>query len=78
MARHFGVATSTVYRWTLCPPERVIALESLSGVSRSALRPDLYPEPASPAFVSGSMVDVARRLEALASELRDIAARPPA
>lgn len=31
--------------WRKAPPEHVLALEAISGVSRHILRPDLYPPP---------------------------------
>jgi DNA-binding transcriptional regulator YdaS (Cro superfamily) len=30
------------------PPERVIAVENATGVSRHEIRPDIYPPPAAP------------------------------
>jgi DNA-binding transcriptional regulator YdaS (Cro superfamily) len=45
LARLLGVNKSTVSRWSLrrVPAERVLDVERVSGVSRHALRPDLYP-----------------------------------
>lgn len=37
-----------IWQWDICPPEMVLAVEALTGVSRSALRPDYYP-PETPA-----------------------------
>lgn len=33
-----------ISQWRQVPAERVIAVEKVTGVSRSKLRPDLYPE----------------------------------
>jgi DNA-binding transcriptional regulator YdaS (Cro superfamily) len=43
VARIFDVATQNVYRWRVCPADRVLMLEKLSGVPRHELRPDFYP-----------------------------------
>lgn len=45
LARRLGIAQPSVSNWTRVPPERVISVESLSGVNRVVLRPDLYGEP---------------------------------
>jgi TorA maturation chaperone TorD len=43
LARKLGIAQPSVSNWTKVPPERVIAVEGLTGVERGVLRPDLYP-----------------------------------
>jgi TorA maturation chaperone TorD len=43
LARKLGIAQPSVSNWTKVPPERVIAVESVTGVARDVLRPDLYP-----------------------------------
>lgn len=40
-----GITAQAIYQWKICPPFRVLDLERLSGVSRTDLRPDLYPLP---------------------------------
>ena len=42
-ARAIGVTAQAVSQWEEVPPLRVLATERISGVSRSDLRPDLYP-----------------------------------
>jgi DNA-binding transcriptional regulator YdaS (Cro superfamily) len=42
-ARLIGVTAQAVSQWDEVPPLRVLAVESVSGVSRNELRPDLYP-----------------------------------
>jgi DNA-binding transcriptional regulator YdaS (Cro superfamily) len=45
-ARKLGVTQQAVQYWIKTgrvPPLRVLALEAVSGVSRKALRPDIYP-----------------------------------
>lgn len=42
-ARLIGVTAQAVSQWDEVPPLRVLAVERVSGVSRSELRPDLYP-----------------------------------
>lgn len=44
LARALGVSQPTVSNWRRAPAERVLAIEIATGVSRSVLRPDLYPE----------------------------------
>lgn len=43
VARDIGDLTSqAVSQWKRVPPERVIAVEGLSGISRHDLRPDIF------------------------------------
>ena len=42
LARGLGLAQPSVSGWSKIPAERVLAVESLTGVPRSILRPDLY------------------------------------
>jgi TorA maturation chaperone TorD len=44
LARALGVAQPSVSNWDRIPAERVLAVESLTGVPRHVLRPDLYPQ----------------------------------
>ncbi len=46
LARKIGIAQPSVSNWNRVPADRVIAVESATGVSRKVLRPDLYSEPA--------------------------------
>jgi TorA maturation chaperone TorD len=55
LARRVGVAQPSVSNWRRVPAERVLAVESVSGVARATLRPDLYRE-----GDAGDEVDVAR------------------
>ena len=46
LAANLGVAWQAVQKWrrvNRIPAERVLALETLTGVPRYELRPDLYP-----------------------------------
>lgn len=45
LARKLEISPKSFYSWTRVPSERVIAFESLSGIAREELRPDLYPPP---------------------------------
>ncbi|MDI1346862.1 MAG: Cro/CI family transcriptional regulator [Pseudolabrys sp.] len=45
LARRLGIAQPSVSNWSRVPPERVVSVESLTGVARVVLRPDLYGEP---------------------------------
>jgi TorA maturation chaperone TorD/DNA-binding transcriptional regulator YdaS (Cro superfamily) len=42
LARALGLSQPTVSDWQRIPAERVLAVEALTGVHRTALRPDLY------------------------------------
>jgi TorA maturation chaperone TorD len=44
LARRIGISQPSVSNWNRVPAERVIAVEALTGVSRTVLRPDLYRE----------------------------------
>lgn len=46
LARKLKVKPQAVHQWLAAgrvPPLRVLAVEAASGVSRKALRPDIYP-----------------------------------
>ncbi len=69
LARGLGISQPAVSAWQRVPAERVIAVESITGVDRSTLRPDLYPHsgggtletPMPPAEVDE--IDIARSRE---------------
>ena len=42
LARQIGISQPSVSNWIKVPAERVIAVEAVTGVDRSLLRPDLY------------------------------------
>jgi TorA maturation chaperone TorD len=44
LARKLGISQPSISNWNRVPAERVISVESLTGVSRVVLRPDLYRE----------------------------------
>lgn len=46
LARRIGIAQPSVSNWNRVPAQRMIAVESATGVSRKVLRPDLYSDPA--------------------------------
>jgi TorA maturation chaperone TorD len=45
LARSIGIAQPSVSAWSRIPAERVLAVEALTRVQRSELRPDLYGPP---------------------------------
>ena len=45
LARALGVSKQAALVWTTTPSRHVWAIARLSGVSREALRPDLFPKP---------------------------------
>src|SRR6188472_1044359 len=44
LARRLGISQPSVSNWDKVPAERVLAVESVTGVPRVQLRPDLYAE----------------------------------
>jgi len=42
IARHLGLTPQAVLQWKSVPPERVLDVERLTGVSRYDLRPDVF------------------------------------
>jgi TorA maturation chaperone TorD len=44
LARRLGISQPSISNWSRVPAERVISVETLTGVSRVVLRPDLYGE----------------------------------
>lgn len=46
LARRLGVARSAPYSWTRVPARHVLKIEAATGggLTRHAMRPDLYPE----------------------------------
>lgn len=62
LARKIGIAQPSVSNWNRVPAQRVIAVETATGVSGVALRPDLYDESAMPDDIVDP-VDTARGQE---------------
>src|SRR5664279_5545148 len=44
LARQLGISQPSVSNWNRVPAERVAAVETLTGVNRMVLRPDLFGE----------------------------------
>ncbi len=42
LARQIGISQPSLSNWQRVPAERVLAVESISGIDRAVLRPDLY------------------------------------
>lgn len=43
LASALGISGAAISQWTRCPVHRVLAVEAVSGVHRTELRPDVYP-----------------------------------
>lgn len=61
LARQIGISQPSISNWTRIPAERVVAVEAVTGVNRTMLRPDLYGEKQMTADVDE--VDAARAQE---------------
>jgi TorA maturation chaperone TorD len=44
LARKIGISQPSVSNWSKVPVQRVVAVEAVTGVTRAALRPDIYGE----------------------------------
>jgi DNA-binding transcriptional regulator YdaS (Cro superfamily) len=44
LARGLGIKMPSLYSWQKVPPTRVLEIERLTGIPRTRLRPDLYPD----------------------------------
>lgn len=42
-AQRLGITAQAISQWTRVPVERVLDVERITGVSRTELRPDIYP-----------------------------------
>lgn len=60
LARALGLSQPTVSAWRRAPSERVLSVEAATGVSRHALRPDLYPTASGAPDVGLDDVEAAR------------------
>jgi TorA maturation chaperone TorD len=62
LARKIGISQPSISNWPRVPAERVLSVESATGIDRAILRPDLY---AQPKFAPGEVeeVDAARARE---------------
>jgi len=66
LARKIGISQPSVSNWTRVPAERVLLVESTTGIDRTLLRPDLYGlrEAATPGATGAiDEIDVARAQE---------------
>ena len=43
LAEHLKISKAAISQWQVCPPGRVLELETISNVRREDLRPDYYP-----------------------------------
>src|SRR3984957_20016422 len=60
LAQKIGISQPSVSNWSRVPAERVVAVETVTGVMRTVLRPDLYGEPSTATI---DEVDAARAAE---------------
>jgi TorA maturation chaperone TorD len=74
LARGLGISQPSVSTWRHVPAHRVFEVEALTGIARTVLRPDLYPEPDADAE-DGDEVEAARAIEY--ALLASLLLRPP-
>lgn len=55
LARSLGISQPAVSSWHRVPAERVLAVEAVTGIARSRLRPDLYPAAMTDARPNGAI-----------------------
>ncbi len=60
LARSLGLTQPTVSVWKRVPAHHVIRVESLTGLNRRLLRPDLYEYPEPPLSLGGSALPPTR------------------
>ncbi len=60
LARQIGISQPSVSNWTRVPAERVVIVETVTGVDRAILRPDLYGDEAAS---EADEIDAARAQE---------------
>lgn len=46
LSRRIGITSQAIAQWRKCPPLRVLDVEKATGVPRTLLRPDIYPDDA--------------------------------
>ena len=63
VARALELAPTSIAAWKCVPAEHVIALEALTGVDRTVLRPDLYPYTDTSIAAGRDEIDLARSAE---------------
>jgi DNA-binding transcriptional regulator YdaS (Cro superfamily) len=44
LARLLGISHQAIAQWKRIPAERVMEVEKVTGITRSTLRPDIYPK----------------------------------
>ncbi|HEY2534156.1 MAG TPA: molecular chaperone TorD family protein [Xanthobacteraceae bacterium] len=64
LARKIGIAQPSVSNWSRIPAERVLAVETATGIPRQVLRPDLYDSPQPVSESAPSDVDDIERARA--------------
>lgn len=45
LAEKLGITAQAISQWEKTPVQHVLKIESMTGVPRHELRPDIYPEP---------------------------------
>ena len=63
LARRLGISQPSVSNWTRVPAERVLDVETVTGVERVVLRPDLYADKMAETNLEVSEIDSARAQE---------------
>lgn len=63
LARSLGISQPAISSWKRVPADRVLSVEATTGISRSDLRPDLYPDMASAVMAGRSEIALANPID---------------
>lgn len=76
LASKLGVTAGAISQWERVPAERVIEVERATGIPRTALRSDLYPQDKSGAVASNPRASKANR-KSIIGLMKGLATLPP-
>ncbi len=63
LARSLGISQPAISSWKRVPADRVLSVEATTGISRSDLRPDIYPDPGQTGTADPSDIAVPQALD---------------